>query len=51
MEDKEILVATEQAVVEFLHEEIFVRFRIPREIVTDRGTQFTSRLVRDLMEN
>jgi hypothetical protein len=39
---KALLTATEQEVVEFLHEEIFVRFEIPREIVTDEGTQFTS---------
>jgi len=37
--------------VEFLHEQIFVRFGIPREIVIDGGTQFTSRLVRELMDN
>jgi hypothetical protein len=42
--------ATEQAVVGFLHEEIFTRFRIPWEIVTDGGTQFTSRLIKDLMD-
>jgi hypothetical protein len=37
--------------VEFLHEEIFVRFEIVQEVVTDGGNQFTSWLVRDLMEN
>jgi hypothetical protein len=42
MEEKSLPTATKQAVVEFLHEEIFVRFGIPREIVTDGGTQFTS---------
>ena len=30
--------ATEQVVVDFLHEDIFTRFGIPREIVTDQET-------------
>ena len=44
-EAKAIPRATEQVVVDFLHEDIFTRFGIPREIVTDQGTQFTSHLV------
>ena len=39
-----------RAVVNFLFEEIFVRYRVPREIVTDQGTQFTSKLVKDITE-
>jgi hypothetical protein len=35
-------------VVNFLFEEIFVIFGVPREIVTDQGEQFTSKMVRDL---
>jgi hypothetical protein len=35
-------------VVNFLFEEIFVRFGVPREIVTDQGAQFTSKMVKDL---
>eukprot|EP00253_Pinus_taeda_P007507 PITA_07507 len=35
--------ATEHTVVNFLFEEIFVRYGVPREIVTDQGTQFTSK--------
>jgi transposase InsO family protein len=50
MEAKALRVATEQVVVGFLHEEIFTRFRIPREIVTNGGTQFTSRLIKYLMD-
>ena len=30
--------AIEQVVVDFFHEDIFTRFRIPREIVRDQGT-------------
>ena len=36
--------------VTFLFEEIFVRFGVPRYIVTDQGAKFTSKLVRDLTE-
>eukprot|EP00253_Pinus_taeda_P008492 PITA_08492 len=42
--------ATEDTVVTFLFEEIFVRYGVPRQIVTDQGVQFTSKLVRDLTE-
>ena len=48
MEAKELVRATEQSVVNFLFEEIFVRFGVPREIVTDQGAQFTSKMVKDL---
>ena len=35
--------------VEFIYEEIFARFgHVPREIVTDQGTQFTSKLMKEL---
>ena len=37
-------------VVEFIYEEIFTRSDVSREIVTDQGTQFTSKLMRELME-
>lgn len=40
--------ATEKVVVEFLFEDIFTRFGVPREIVTNQGTQFTSKLVKAL---
>ena len=39
MEAKALPVAIEQAVVGFLHEEIFTRFGIPSEIVTNGGKQ------------
>jgi hypothetical protein len=51
MEEKTLSTTNKDAIVDFFHEEIFVRFRITREIVTERGTQFTSRLVKDPMEN
>jgi hypothetical protein len=39
MEAKALPAAIEQAVVGFLHEEIFTRFGIPSEIVTNGGKQ------------
>jgi hypothetical protein len=51
MEEKSIPSTTEQEVVEFLHEEFFVTFEIPREIVTHGGAHFTSWIVIDMMYN
>ena len=48
MEAKELTRATKQTIVNFLFEEIFVRFGIPREIITDQGAQFTSKLVQEI---
>ena len=50
VEAKPLPRATEQTVVNFLFEEIFVRFGVPREIVTDQGAQFTSKLVQEIAE-
>jgi len=50
VEAKPLLSATEASVVNFLFEDIFTRFGVPREIVTDQGAQFTSRLVEQMME-
>jgi hypothetical protein len=50
VEEKSLSRATEQAIVNFLFEDIFVRFGVPREIVTDQGAQFTSNLVKDIVE-
>jgi hypothetical protein len=33
--------ATEEAVIKFLFE-LFVRYGLPREVITDRGSQFTA---------
>jgi hypothetical protein len=50
MEAKAFPIMIEQVVVVFLHEEIFTRLKIPWEIVIDRGTQFTLRFVKYLMD-
>ena len=49
-EEKTLARATEQAIVNFLFEDIFTRFGVLREIVTDQGAQFTSKLVRGIVE-
>ena len=48
VEAKYLFRATEKSVVEFIYEEIFTQFGVPREIVTDQGTQFTSKLMKEL---
>ena len=48
LEDKSLFRATEKYVVEFIYEEIFTRFGVPREIVTDQGSQFTSKFIKEL---
>jgi len=48
VEAKALVRATEQSVVNFLFEEIFVRFGVPQEIVTNQGAQFTSKMVKVL---
>jgi transposase InsO family protein len=42
VEAKELHRATEEAVLDFLFEDIFIRFLVPRELVTDGGPPFTS---------
>ena len=42
--------ATNQAVVDFLLEEIFTRFGVPKEIVTYGGPQFVSHKVEALLQ-
>ena len=46
VEAKALFRITEKSVVEFIYEEIFTRFGVPREIVTNQGTQFTSKLMK-----
>ena len=48
VEAKALFRAIEKSVVEFIYEEIFTRFGVPREIVTYQGTQFTSKLIKEL---
>jgi hypothetical protein len=49
-EAKALPYATEQSVVDFLFEDVFVHFGVPREIVTDQGAQFTSKLVQSMVQ-
>ena len=48
VEAKALFRATEKSIVEFINEEILTWFGVPREIVTDQGTQFTSKLMKEL---
>eukprot|EP00253_Pinus_taeda_P016303 PITA_16303 len=48
--DYALFFANENTVKKFLYEDIFTRFGVPREIVTDQGAQFTSRMMEKLME-
>jgi hypothetical protein len=49
VEEKSLFRATKKSVVEFIYEDIFTHFHVPREIVIDQGTQFTSKMMRELM--
>ena len=42
---KAIKAETEEKVAEFLRENIFYKFGYPRELVTDKGSHFTSNLI------
>jgi hypothetical protein len=50
VEEKYLPAASEQSVVYFLFNDIFTRFGVPREILTDHRTQFTSNLVKVVTE-
>ena len=50
VEAKDLYSVSKQSIVDFLFEEIFTLFGVPREIVTDQGTQFTSNLVKSITE-
>ena len=50
VEAKALPFASEKIVVNFLFEEIFTHFGVPREIMTDQGCQFTSNMVEGLVE-
>ena len=51
VEAKAFFRATEKSVVEFIYEEIFTQFGVPREIVIDHSSQFTSKLMKELTTN
>jgi hypothetical protein len=48
VEEKSLFRDTEKSVVEFIYEDIFTCFGVPLEIVTYQGTQFNSKLMREL---
>ena len=50
VEAKALYQANEQSMVDFLFEEIFTRFGVPREIFTDQGTQFIYKLVKSFTQ-
>ncbi len=43
-------VASKEAVADFIYEEIVMNFGVPSEIVTDRGANFTSELVKEYLK-
>lgn len=45
MEAKALASAIEVTIANFLFEEIFVRFGVPKEIITDGGKKFTSHMI------
>jgi hypothetical protein len=45
VEAKALASATEAIVADFLFEEFFIRFRVPKEIITNGGKQFTSHMI------
>jgi hypothetical protein len=48
VEAKALFRATKKSIVEFIYEDLFTHFDVPREIVTDQGTQFTSKMMKEL---
>jgi transposase InsO family protein len=50
VEAKALFRDTEKSIVEFIYEDMFTLFGVPREIVTYQGTQFTSKLMKELTE-
>ena len=45
VEAKALASATEVTIADFLFEEFFVRFGVPKEIITDGGKQYTSHMI------
>ena len=49
-EAKAISFAIERVLVDFIFTEIFTRFGVPRDIISNNGSQFISNLVEGVME-
>ena len=50
MEVRAIKNARDEKVAKFLYEEIFTYYGVPRQLFTDQGAQFTSKLITKLMK-
>jgi hypothetical protein len=50
MKKEHFWILTENSIVKFIYEDIFTCFGVPREIVTDQGTQFTSKMMKEMIE-
>ena len=50
VEVQEMRNAKDEKVAKFLYEEIFTRYGVPRELVTNQGAQFTSNLITAVMK-
>jgi len=50
VEVKALIKANEKSVLTFLFEEIFVRFGVPRELITDGGPPFNSHNFKDMLQ-
>ena len=50
VEAKALAPANEQAILNFIYEEIFTKLGVPREITTDHEMKFTSKLIKVIME-
>ena len=50
VEDKALIKANEEYVLTFLFEEIFIRFGVPRELITNGGPPFNSHNFKDMLQ-
>ena len=51
VEAKALFRSTDKSMVEFIYEEIFNQFGVPRQIFTNQGSQLTSKLIKELTMN
>ena len=50
VEAKVLAPTNEREIVNFIYKEILTRLGVPREVITDHETQFTSKLIKVIME-